>query len=1133
MRGLIRASMMNPWAVTVFCLGLVLLGGLSLTQIPVDILPQFKNPAVQVLTFYSGMPPRNVERDITNRIERWTDMAAGMKQQESRSILGASVVRNYFYGEVTEGEAISSVMSLVQSVLQNLPPGTLPPTVMPFDPTSTTPVCLVALNSPDAGEKTLYDIGRYEVRNRIMKVRGAVSPVVFGGKIRAVQIYLDRERMQARNLSPVDVMQSVEYGNIFLPTGEAIIGGMDYFLDSNSMFEKVEDMGQIPLRTEHGNRAFVGDLAEPKDDAMIQTTIVRVDGRKQVYIPVMRQKGASTLRVIETLKSRLKDIEAQLSRPVNLELIMDQSVYVRQSISSLATEGLLGAGLCSLTILLFLGRLKMTGIAIMTIPLSALSAIAFLYVSGQTINVMTLSGLALAIGPMVDSAIICLENTDRHLEGGTPSDVAALKGASEVALPELVSSLSTLLVLSPLALMPGMGSFLFRPMAIAVAAAMATAYILSRTLIPTCAAAWLKPKREEGDDSGKPRGFIGRNFDRWQRTIDRGIKKYGELLDAVLAHHWIAVMVAYTALLLVLLFLTAPLRREFFPQADAGAFEIYVRAPSGTRLEKTNDRIAEVEDFIKERIPEHDLKIIVSEIGLTPDWSSAYTPNAGKMDSVVRIQLTEARTKGSYEYADDLRRAFAADRRFHDLEFSFNAGGLIRGALNEGKPTPINVRVAGKKREASHEIAERIRRRIAGIDGVVDARIIQRQDYPEYVIDVDRTKAADLGLTQEEVMKSVIAAFNSSIQYNKKNFWVDNVSGNQYFVGVQYPLASIHSLKALLDVPITGVNQNKLGRRVAVERPPTARPLRAEARSPRVTPPVTLGSLVKLRRTEIPTEITHRDILPSVDLNINVHGRDLGHVADDVTKAIDSFGRRRQSSSKGSDEVGTEWDAYDPYSSGRETLEGTQIILSGEYSRMEQTFRDLGIGLCLAVVLIYFLMVSLDKSFLVPLCVLIAVPLILVGVWPMLYLTGTSLNVQSLLGIIFSVGIAVANTVLMTDVAQELRKGEGLGPTEAIRRAAELRVRPVTMTAMAAFFAMLPTALALEKGSEANAPLGRAILGGLLAGEPATLFVVPALYSLMIRGAPSQPKDPEQSEAEWQEDQGDDEGDEGEDDEEE
>ncbi len=996
---------------------------------------------------------------------------------------------------------------------------------MPFDPTSTVPACLVALNAPDLDEKTLYDIGRYEVRNRIMTIRGAISPVVFGGKIRAIQLYLDRQRMQARNLSPVDVMRAVELSNIFLPTGELILGDRDYFLDSNALFKQVPRMGEIPLRTEHGNRAFVGDVAQPTDDAMIQTTIVRVDGRKQVYIPVMRQKGASTLRVIDELRDKLPEIESELTRPVKLELIMDQSVFVRQAISSLAREGILGAVLCSLTILLFLGRWQMTGIAVMTIPLSVLSAIIFLSLSQQTINMMTLSGLAIAIGPMVDSAIICLENTDRHLEQGRPPDVAALKGASEVALPELVSTLSTLMVLTPLAVLPGMTSFLFLPLSLSVAFAMTTAYILSRTLIPTCAAAWLKPKGEDEQPRG-PRGWIGRASQRGQQLIDDGIQEYGKLLDWVLDHRGPTVIVAYLLLALVLLVLTMAIRREFFPMADAGSFEIYVRAPSGTRLRVTNERIAEVEQFIRGQIPPKDIKLIVSEIGVTPDWSSAYTYNAGKMDSIVRVQLTEERKKGSYEYSDQLREAFAGEKRFHDLEFSFNAGGMIRGALNEGKTTPINIRVKGKDQKTAHRIADRIRRRVANLDGVVDCRILQRLDYPQYVIEVDRAKAADLGLTQEEVMKCVIAAFNSSIQYNKTNFWIDENNGNQYFVGVQFPQAKVESIQTLLDVPITGINQNKHDRRVAVTRQPNLIPGLERTEDHGNPAPVLLSSLVKLSRGSIPTEITHQDILPTMDLQVGVtgSGRDLGHIASDIYRIIDGHFGRLQKEKKSSQDTGTKWDAFDPDSEEQQILQGTTIELSGEYARMMQMFRNLATGLSLAVVIIYFMMVALDKSFLVPLCVLIAVPLILIGVWPALYLTKTSLNVQSLLGIIFSVGIKVANTVLMTDVAQELRKTEGLSPIQAIRKAAEMRVRPVTMTALAAFFAMIPTALALEKGSEANAPLGRAILGGLIAGEPATLFVVPALYALMIRGNPTEPRDPVQAEREAeQHDQGQDE----------
>jgi multidrug efflux pump subunit AcrB len=643
-----------------------------------------------------------------------------------------------------------------------------------------------------------------------------------------------------------------------------------------------------------------------------------------------------------------------------------------------------------------------------------------------------------------------------------------------VALPELVSTLCTFLVLAPLALMPGLGAFLFRPMAMAVAFAMIAAYILSRTFVPSRSALWLKP-HVHGHDEKK--GPIGRAFERWERLIDRGIEYYVKGLDAVMSRPRTTVAFAFTMLAVTLVLLIPVIRREFFPEADAGAFEMAVRAPSGTRIEVTNQRIDEVEKYLRELIPEHDLELIVSEIGVTADWSAAYTQNAGPMDAMVKVQLTEHRTHSAQEYASKVRAAVQQEKekkkdgRFQDLEFSFDTGGLIRGALNEGKSTPINIRVTGKDLTKPAQIAAMIKSKVTQIDGVVDARILQRQNYPEFIVNVDRTKAADLGMTQEDVMRNVVASLNSSITFNKKNFWIDPVSHNQYFVGVAYPEKDITSLETMLDIPITGA-------------------LKAE--------PVPLRTLATITRTTVPTEITHNNLQPSIDLTMGVEGRDLGHVADDIAKLLEEFGQKLPDGN---------WAPFDPSGTGakRETLKGSKIVLSGEYARMQTTFRDLGIGMILAVILMYFLMVALDKSYIVPLTVMLTVPISMAGVFPMLYLTGTAINVQSILGIIFIIGIKVANTVLMTDFAQEIRRHEGLTPTQAIRKAASVRVRPVTMTALAAFFAMIPGAMALERGSEANAPLARAILGGLLAGEPATLFVLPCLYMLMVKDKPGQP----------------------------
>lgn len=1080
----------------------ILMGVLSLWNIPIDILPVFKSPAVQTLTFYGGMSANSIANDISNRMERWTGQANGTSRQESRSIIGASIVRNYFQGDVDPNGALTQVNSLSLAVIPNLPPGTLPPVVLPFDPTAMTPVCVVAVDSPDPtnNESVLYDVGRYEVRNMIMSIPGAVAPVVFGGKIRAVMAYLDRQKMQARGFSPLDVMNALDSSNVFLPSGDGKFGDLDYVLDSNSMFEKVSDMGDIPLRYENGRAVYLRDVATPRDANYIQTNVVRVDGKREVYIPVYRQLGASTLGVVNKLGTSLKGFEERLTRSgINLKLVMDQSVYVRSSIKALVQEGVLGAILCSLVILLFLGEIRMTAIAIMTLPISIMASSAALYMAGQTINVMTLAGMTLAIGPMIDSAIICLENTHRHLGLGATPHEAAFLGASEVALPELVSTLCTFLVLAPLVFTPGLGQFLFKPMAMAVAFSMIAAYILSRTLVPACSAFWLKGHGEadghaqvsEGHEASggghalvppEPETFkingnghpssphrknaVARAFAWWQRKIDGGVEYYAKGLDFVLRHPIATILVGYGLLAATTLFFWPILRRDFFPEVDAGAFEMYVRAPSGLRIEETEKRIKAVEDFVREKIDEEDLQLVLSEIGVTSDWSAAYTLNAGPMDAVVKIQLTEERSKSAQEYVHILRKAFHNDTRFGDLEFAFDAGGMVRSAMNEGRSTPISIRVTGKNEKVAHKIATAIKNEVNKIDGVVDARVIQRLNYPQYVIKVDRAKAAELGLTQDDVMRNVVAAFNSSIQFNKHNFWIDPKSKNQYFVGVQYYENDIKSIETLMDIPIT-TNRPDMPKHV-----------------------IPMRNVVSIELNTVATEVTHYNIQPTIELTMGVSGRDLGHVSDDVTKILNTFGETIESG---------KWAPFDPESKERKRLPGSQIVLSGEYLRMKDTFSSLALGLTLASLLIYFLMVGLDKSWVVPLSVMSIVPLCLIGIMPALYFTGSAVNVQSLLGFIFIVGIKVANSVLMTDYSQELRRHEGLTPLEAIKKAATIRVRPITMTALAAFFALIPGAMALERGSEANAPLARAILGGLLAGEPATLFVLPVIYSLIVR----------------------------------
>ncbi|HEX4608835.1 MAG TPA: efflux RND transporter permease subunit, partial [Urbifossiella sp.] len=1105
MNGLISFSLRNPRAVTVLMLTIVIAGGVGLALIPADILPVYRSPAVQVLTFYNGMPATSVEADITSRMERWTGQAAGTRRQESRSVIGASIIRNYYSDDTDPSAALTQVNSLATAAIPNLPPGTLPPVILPFDPTSSTPVALVALNSGTQSEAKLYDCGRYEVRNFIMASPGANAPVVYGGRLRTILALLDRDKMQARGLSPVDVMTALDRYNIFLPAGDAKFGWTDYALDSNSMYELVERMGDIPVKTDAtGRTIFLRDVAVPKDTALMQTNVVRVDGRRQVYIPVYRQQGASTLGVVGNLRANLPDMKARLTTPdVDLKLVMDQSIYVQSAIHSLAEEGILGAVLCSLVILVFLGEWRMTLIAVLTIPVAVLGAIACLFGIGQSINVMTLAGLALAIGPLVDSAIICLENTHRHLGLGARPKEAAFLGASEVAMPELIASLCTLLVLLPLALMPGLGAFLFRPMFFAVAFAMTIAYVLSRTFVPARCAAWLRghgpaapveshtfdyEHRNEHEHRPLKASLVGRAFERWESVLDAGIAGYTRLLAVALRARRVVIAAAFLTLAVVVAAFGLNLRREFFPEVDAGAFEMYVRTKSGTRIEVTEGYVEAVEKYTKQKLG-NDLELVISEIGLTADWSAAFTQNAGPMDAVLKVQLKPEREGTAQEAVARLRRGFADDPEFakiltrvygdrlraqsdeerltpdtppfvrNNLEFAFDAGGMIRSAMNEGKSTPINVRITAKNLYKARKVADRILADVRGIDGVVDARILQRLDYPQYVIDVDRAKASGLGLTQSDVMQNIVSAFNSSVQFNKRNFWIDPKSHNQYFVGVQYAQGDIKDLETLMDIPITSPVQHKS---------------------------IPLRNMAVVRRAEVPAEVVHTNLQPTMDLTLGVQGRDLGHVADEVYRVVAKYGKEREDGG---------WTPYDPDAGGEKPMEGAKLTLSGEYQKMNDTFRFQALGMIGAVLLIYFLMVALFKSYITPLVVLSAVPVGVTGVVLVLFFTGTALNVQSLLGVIFMVGIVVSNTVLLTDFAENLRKSERLAPTEAIRRAAAIRVRPVVMTALATFFALIPMSLGLSQGSEANVPLGRAVLGGLLAGLVTTLFVVPCVYS--------------------------------------
>jgi multidrug efflux pump subunit AcrB len=1077
---MVRFSIKYIHAILVLAILLVVLGTVAVSSLPVDILPAFRSPAVQVMTYYSGMPTSSVERTITNRIERWTNQATGVREVESRSTMGVSVVRLKFRDDIDPTAALTQVNSLALGTLPTLPPNTLPPVVLPYDPTASLPLSVLSVRGEGLSETALKDLARIQVRNMLGGVKGVVAPAVFGGKDRTILIYVDPDKLQARNLSPLDVVEALQRANLMVTPGVAKFGGYEFQLDSNAMVSSVSELNDIPIRTNRkGTRTYLRDIGHATDASTIQTALVRIDGKRQVYVPIYRQQGASSLAVVDAVKREIPRMEQNLAaqgEEAKLDLVMDQSSTVREAIEALLHEGALGIVLVGVMILFFLGNARMTFIATLAIPLAVLCSLTGLAITGNTINAMTLGGLALAIGPLVDNAIVVLENTHRHQMMGKSPLLAAHDGASEVTLPVLVATICTIIVLCPIALMPGMGGFLFRPLTLALAFAMIASFVLSQTLVPALCSRLLKAHHphphETTPTEATAHGDHGAHgdhtahaaparvgwFQRAHLTLDafltwlNGI--YLHFLNGALQRRGLVLTGAVLLFLASFAFLLG-IGQEFFPQVDAGQITMQVRSPSGTNLEAAEQRIAEVEQFLKENIPAKDRKMIISEMGLVPDWSAAYTLNAGTQDTTIKIQLAEHhRSKSSAEYASILRKRFDADPRFADLRASFDTGGLITAALNQGSSSPVDIQITGGTTSQAMELAQRVRDNVSLIRGTADVRVVQRLDAQQRIVVIDRKKAADIGLDMASVIKQVATAMNSSISISK-NFWIDYRTGNQYYVAVQYPEDSDRRIEDVLNIPATGTN---------------------------VAHPVKLGTLIRLEQGTAPVEVNHINLARVFNVMVNTDGKDVGYIA----RRIDQRIREVQKASFGTDPIPADVDGAILFPNGM------RVQLKGEYSRMMDSFGGLGFGLVLAMVLIYLLLVALFRSFLGPLVILGVLPLGLIGVFAILFFTGTTLNVQSSMGIIFMVGIVVANGVLLVDFANK-RLRSGMTPVQAMQDAAQARFRAILMTVLATFLDLLPMALA----PGANAPLARAVIGGLLAATALTLFIVPILYTLL------------------------------------
>jgi len=1046
---MVKAALKNPHAVIVLALAILVIGLTAISKLPTDILPTFKTPAVQIVTFYPGMPAEVMEKDITTRLERWTGQSNGIARQEAKSMVGVSIVKDFFREDIDPNTAMSQVTSLAMSDLFYLPPGTIPPMVMPFDPTATIPLCLISVSSPQFDETKLYDVAYFDLRNRLQSITGVIAPAVYGGRLRRILAYVDPLKAQARGMSPVDVINSIRDFNVMIPTGNAKFGALDYQINANGMVPAVEQLNDLPLRVGNGPPTYVRDVAKVEDSHQIQTNIVRVQGKRQVYIPIYRQPGANTIAVVEGIKAQLKPILERI-KGINLDVVMDQSVYVRQAIRNLVREAALGFLLAAAMVFIFLGSARPTGIVLVALPLAVLGSLIGLYFTRQTLNAMTLGGIAVVIGLLIDESIVVLENTARHLELGASPREAALIGASEVMRPLTIVTITISVVFFPIVFMGGIGKFLFMPLALAVIFAIWTSRLLASTFVPVSAARFFtrtaKTNSPSPQSSPSERGEREASGEDWSGWFERVRARYSGALDRVLQMRRL-VLGATAALFILSMFIFKLIGTELFPQTDAGQFAVKVRATTGLRVEKTEELVTQVEKAIGAVIPEKERKMIVSNIGILLDWPAAYTPNSGPQDAFVLVQLAQHHARSTFFYVDELRKKLP--QQFPGIEFNFDTGGMLSAALNSGLPAPINIQVEGNKLEVSHEIAEKIKRHAETVRGAVDVRIQQRLDAPQINIDIDRVKAAQVGLTQEEVVKNIVTALNSSINF-APSFWIDEKNGNHYFIGAQYRENDIQSINTILDIPITGKNQ---------------------------TTPVALRTFGKFSRGTAYSEINHLNITRVTDVFVNVRGRDVGSVVGDIERYVDNIKNDRA-----------------------QVPEGYSIQIRGEVQTMHESFRSLGFGFLLAIVLVYLVMIVEFRSFLDPFIVMFAVPLGLIGVAWMLFLTHTFLSIQSMMGIIMMVGIVVSFSVLMVDFANRIlaeaaEKNERKTPRDAIAEAATIRLRPILMTGLAAILGLMPMALF----GGANIPLARAVVGGILAALVLVLFVVPVLYVLFKR----------------------------------
>ena len=1043
---IVRLALRRPYTFVVLSI-LILIGGvLSILRTPTDIFPNINIPVVSIIWSFNGLAPQEMADRIVSITERaLTTTVDNIEHIDSQSLNGVAVVKVFLQPNATVEQAIAQITAVSQTQLRQLPPGTTPPLVISYS-ASTVPVLQLALSGKGLSEQQLNDLGLNFIRTRLITVEGAAVPYPYGGKQRQVQVDLNTSALQAKGLSPLDVVNAISAQNLILPTGTSKIGSKEYNVAINGAPQTIAELNRIPVKTIGTTTIYVQDVAFVRDGFPPQTNIVRVDGQRSSLLTVQKSGNASTLDIISGIKALLPQIKASMPPELDIKLLADQSIFVRASIEGVVREALIAACLTALMILIFLGSWRSTVIIATSIPLAILTSIITLSLIGQTINIMTLGGLALAVGILVDDATVEVENINRNREAepGKDMDEVVLDSASQIATPAFVSTLAICIVFAPMFLLSGVARYLFVPLAEAVCFAMLASYFLSRTLVPTMAKYLLRGDDKNAEHpASASRNPLVRLQHQFEESFERFRGSYRGLLERSL-HHRRAFLITFLAACVgSLIFIIPFLGQDFFPSVDAGQFKLHLRAPTGTRIEEMARLCDLVEQSIRQQIPPQEVFSVLDNIGLPfSGINLSYSNSApiGPADADILVSLSE-KHRPTQEYVHDLRLKLA--KQFPGVTFAFLPADIVSQILNFGLPAPIDIQVVGNNLDGNRQYADKLLQKVRYVPGTADLRIQQAFDYPYLNVAVDRTKAEQIGFTAHDVAQNLLISLSGSFQ-TSPTFWLDPTNHVSYQIAAQTPQYRVASLQALENVPITGTN-------------PAA-------------PPSILASLASIDRGTGAAVVSHYDIQPVIDVFGSAQGRDLGGVAKDINRIVNGM--------------------------QKELPRGSQVVVRGQVDTMRSSYIGLLGGLAFSIVLVYLLIVVNFQSWLDPFIIITGLPAALAGIAWFLLATHTRLSVPALTGSIMCMGVATANSILVVSFATE-QMAEGKDAITAALQAGYTRFRPVLMTALAMIIGMVPMALGLGDGGEQNAPLGRAVIGGLLFATVSTLFFVPTVFSVL------------------------------------